>query len=131
MDERPAKVQVKRARAGLGLFAAEPIAPEQFIIEYTGDRISSEEADARGGQYLFQVTDELTIDGRDRKHLARYVNHACSPNAEAEHDEDEDRIYIRACTTIAPGEEITMHYGEDFFARIIKPKGCRCPQCQP
>ena len=125
----PVRVHVGRSSAGLGLFAEEAVKKGQFIIEYTGERISAEEADRRGGQYLFEVTDELTIDGSDRKYIGRYINHSCSPNAEAEHDEDGDRIYIRACKDIAPGEEITYHYGEDFFNRLIKKKGCRCSVC--
>jgi len=127
--QHPVAVRVGRSSAGLGLFATESVKKDQFIIEYTGERISAEEADRRGGQYLFEVTDELTIDGSDRKYIGRYINHSCTPNAEAEHDEDGDRIYIRACRTITPGEEITYHYGEDFYERIIKKKGCRCKQC--
>lgn len=130
LNEYPVPVTVKRSYAGLGLFAVENIAPEQFVIEYTGDRITATEANQRGGQYLFEVTDNLTIDGKDRQHLGRYVNHSCDPNTEAEHDEDGDRIYFRACKPIAADEEITCHYGEDFFERIIKPKGCRCPVCR-
>lgn len=123
------KVAKKRSSAGLGLFAEEVIQKGQLIIEYTGERISDEEADRRGGQYLFVVTDSLVIDGKGRENIARYINHACKPNAEAEHDEDEDRIYIRAKKNIKAGEEITYHYGKDFFNRIIKPKGCKCRSC--
>jgi len=127
--ETPANTTVKKSSAGLGLFAGEAIIPEQFIIEYTGDRVTATEANRRGGLYLFEVTDTLTIDGKGREHKARYINHSCVPNAEAEHDEETDRIYIRASKKIRPGEEITYHYGEDFFERIIKNKGCRCQKC--
>lgn len=119
----------KRGSSGLGLFALEPIKRGQLIIEYTGERISMDEADRRGGQYLFIVTDTLVIDGKGREHTARYINHACTPNAEAEHDEEDDRIYIRAKRRIEPGEEITYDYGPDFFNQIIKPKGCKCGSC--
>ncbi len=97
MDDnyRP-KVVSKRSSAGLGLFAGEDIKKGQLIIEYTGERITDEEADRRGGKYLFIVTDTLVIDGKGRENTARYINHACKPNAEAEHDEEDDRIYIRA-----------------------------------
>lgn len=129
-DYRP-QVKVRRSSAGLGLFAAEDIPKEQLIIEYTGDRIDEDEANRRGGQYLFNVTENLTIDGKGRDNTARYINHSCDPNAEAEHDEDEDRIYIRACKDIKVGEEITYDYGEDFFKDIISKKGCRCRKCAP
>lgn len=127
-DYRP-KVQVKRSSAGLGLFAAEDIQPEQVVIEYTGDRITEVEANQRGGRYLFEVTDDLVIDGKDRKHTGRYLNHACDPNAEAEHEVTEDRIYIRACKHIKAGEEITYNYGENYVTDIIGPEGCKCSDC--
>jgi hypothetical protein len=123
------KVKVKRSSAGLGLFAVEDIKKEQIVIEYTGDRIPQEEANRRGGRYLFEVTDTLVIDGKNRKNIARYINHACRPNCEAEHDEEEDRIYIRARRNIKNGEEITYDYGKDYMKQIIGPEGCKCAYC--
>lgn len=127
-DYRPA-VKVKRGTSGLGLFAAEAILKEQVIIEYTGELITDDEADQRGGKYLFTVKKNLIIDGKGRENTARYINHSCDPNAEAEHDTDEDRIYIRACKSIADGEEITYDYGKEYFDDHIKPGGCRCRKC--
>ena len=43
---------VKRSSAGLGLFAEKPFKRGEFIIEYTGEHITHEEADKRGGRYL-------------------------------------------------------------------------------
>lgn len=123
------KVRVKRSSAGLGLFADEPIKRGQLIIEYTGDRISEDEANRRGGRYLFEVSQELVIDGKGRENTARYINHACKPNSDAEHDEEEDRIYIRAKKNIAQGEEITYHYGKEYMKQIIGPEGCKCATC--
>jgi len=129
-DEEPRpQVQVKRSQTGLGLFSQEDISKGQLIIEYTGERISNEEADRRGGRYLFAVTDELVIDGKGRQNLSRYVNHACQPNAEAEHDESDDRIYIRSIKTIRAGEEITYNYGREYLEDLIGPGGCKCPTC--
>jgi len=127
-DYRPA-VTVKRGLAGLGLFAEEEIAAGQLIIEYIGDRITEAEANRRGGRYLFAVTDNLTIDGKDRGNAARYINHACDPNAEAEHETTEDRVYIRAIRTISPGEEITYDYGTQYFEDYLQPGGCKCRSC--
>lgn len=123
------KMRVKRSSAGLGLFADEPIKRGQLIIEYTGDRISEDEANRRGGRYLFEVSQELVIDGKGRENTARYINHACKPNSDAEHDEEEDRIYIRAKKNIAQGEEITYHYGKEYMKQIIGPEGCKCATC--
>ena len=128
-DSYRPQIKVKRSSAGLGLFALEPIKKEQVVIEYTGERITEEEANRRGGRYLFEVTDTLVIDGKGRENTARYINHACKPNCEAEHDEDEDRIFIRACKDIAVGEEITYHYGKAYMKDIIGPEGCKCATC--
>lgn len=125
---RPA-VEIKDGLAESGLFAAETISKGQLIIEYTGERVTDAESEIRGGRYLFQVKPDLVIDGSHESHTARYINHACSPNAEAEHDESEDRIYIRAAKKIRNGEEITIDYGEEYITDIIGPEGCRCPDC--
>ncbi len=128
-DETRPQVQVKRSRTGLGLFAIEDIPKDRLIVEYTGERISNEEADRRGGRYLFAVTDQLVIDGKGRQNKSRYINHACRPNAQAEHDESDDRIYIRSIKKIRAGEEITYDYGREYLEDLIGPDGCKCPAC--
>lgn len=120
---------VRRSSAGLGLFATQEYKKGSFIIEYTGELISTKEADRRGGKYLFTLTDAKTIDGKGRENIARYINHSCRPNAEAEVDEDEEKIRIFARKKIMPGEEITYDYGKEYVDEHIKPYGCRCAKC--
>ncbi len=120
---------VKRSRAGLGLFATTHITKGTHIINYTGNRLTSAEAEIRGGKYLFEINDEWTIDGSPRTNLARYINHSCRPNAYPEISDDEQKIFIFAKRTIKPGEEITYHYGKDYVTRVILPAGCRCQKC--
>lgn len=122
---------VKRSIAGLGLFATKPFKKGDFIIEYTGERITEAEANRRGGKYLFTLNESWTIDGKDRSNTARYVNHSCAPNAEAELDEEELRVRIYAKKKILPGEEILYDYGKEYWDEHIKPYGCRCPACTP
>lgn len=124
-----AKVEVKKSSAGLGLFALEPIKRGQLVVEYTGDRISSEEADKRGGRYLFDVDRGLVIDGKGRENLARYINHACKPNAYAERDMDQKRVFIYARKKIDPGEEISYNYGKSYLEGIIGEGNCQCKTC--
>ena len=119
-------VQVKRSSAGLGLFANQTFKKGDFIIEYTGEHIPTEEADRRGGKYLFILSDTVTIDGKGRSNTARYINHSCKPNAEAEIDEEESKIIIRAKKTINPGDEISYDYGKEYWNTHIKPYGCKC-----
>ncbi len=120
---------VKRSSAGLGLFAARPFKKGERVIEYTGEVISDEEAQRRGGQYLFELNDKWTIDGKDRHNIARYINHACKPNCYPELTDDEKHVFIYAKRAIEPGEEFTYNYGSYFFNVIIKKKGCRCASC--
>lgn len=125
----PNTIVVKRGAHGLGLFTTEPIPKETYIIEYTGERITSEEANRRGGQYLFELNDSWTIDGKGRENKARYINHSCRPNCEAELSADETRVFIKAKRNIKAGEELAYNYGKDFWQTYIQPKGCRCAKC--
>jgi SET domain-containing protein len=120
---------VKRSKAGLGLFAQKTFTRGEFIIEYTGELIPTAEADRRGGKYLFVVSDSQTIDGKGRANIARYINHSCTPNAEAELNEDELRVRIYAKKKILPGEEILYDYGSEYWEEHINPYGCRCATC--
>lgn len=124
-------VVVKRSSAGLGLFANKVFKRGEFIIEYTGEYITHEEADRRGGKYLFILSDNTVVDGRGRENTARYINHSCKPNAEAETDEEDKKIRISAKRKIIPGEEITYDYGKEYWECYIKPSTCKCSPCLP
>ena len=45
------KIAVKKSSAGLGLFATEAFKKGELVIEYTGEKITEEEANRRGGKY--------------------------------------------------------------------------------
>lgn len=125
----PPGIAVRRSRAGLGLFATDAFAKGDLVIEYTGERITEAEANRRGGKYLFELNDQYTIDGRGRENIARYMNHSCRPNCEAELTDDERQIFIYARRRIRAGEEFTYDYGRAHFQEYIAPKGCRCEKC--
>jgi SET domain-containing protein len=126
----PSKVIVKKSSAGLGLFAGKAFKKGQRIIEYTGETITAEEANRRGGRYLFELNDKKTIDGKGRENVARYINHSCRPNCYPELNFAETRVFIIAKRNIKAGEELTYHYGPHYFKEIIKPAGCRCEKCR-
>lgn len=123
------KYKIGRSSAGLGLFATESFSKGELVIEYTGEVISDTEAQRRGGKYLFELNDQWTIDGTGRKNVARYLNHSCRPNCKPELTDDEKQVFIYTKRNIKPGEELTYHYGKDYFKRIITPLGCRCEKC--
>jgi uncharacterized protein len=124
--------RIGRASAGLGLFATEPFRKGEFIVRYTGRRVTdaeSERREARGARYMFEINSHWAIDGSSRSNLARYVNHSCRPNAEALERRKHRIVYV-ARRRIKPGEEITVDYGKDYFNAYIKKSGCRCAICR-
>lgn len=123
------KVKVGRAEkgAGFGLFAEEQIKKGDYIIDYVGEIIPNAKCENHPGRYLFEVDDHFTIDGAARENIARYINHACKPNAEVEIEKGEIKIY--AIKDIGPGEEINYDYGKEYFNEFIKPIGCKCTSC--
>lgn len=123
------KFAVKKSNAGLGLFSNSKFKKGDFVIEYTGEKISVNEADIRGGKYLFQLDKNTVIDGKGRENLARYINHSCRPNCSAVFDEDEGKINIYAKRTINEGEELSYNYGIEYLEDLIGKDNCRCKKC--
>lgn len=118
---------MKRAAAGLGLFATKLIPKGTRIIEYTGPRVANDIVEKSYGKYFFGVKKHWSIDGSGRENIARYVNHSCKPNAEALISRG--RVWIWSTKQIKPGEEITYDYGKEYFDGIIKDIGCKCQKC--
>ena len=116
---------VRRTATGLGLFTLRDISSGKRIIEYVGTIITTEEADRRGGKYLFELDEKHAIDGSARSNTARYINHSCRPNAEGL--TTGRRIWIWALRDIKAGEEITINYGKEYLEAHIK--RCRCEKC--
>ena len=124
--------RVGRSRTGLGLFATKEIEKGTRILEYFGPLLdcSKPEHDAIENKYLFELNNRWTIDGSVRANVARYINHACKPNAESDVRPRKRRVYIRAIKNIEPGEEISYDYGTDYFKAYLKPIGCKCDACE-
>jgi hypothetical protein len=120
-------LRVGRSKSGLGLFARVAIRKGQYIVRYSGRKIRTEEADALGTRYMFEINSHWTIEGSTRRNLARYINHACRPNAEPYFVKH--AIKIRAIKNIKAGDEITYHYGRNYVDAFIKASGCRCDHC--
>lgn len=120
-------VKVKRGLEGMGLFAGEDIKKGEMIIEYIGNIITTKEAnDMATNEYLFEINTRRTIDGSPKWNIARYCNHACGDEANAESDIKKGRVFVIAVKDIKTGEEICYDYGEEFVKEHIAPHGCRC-----
>ncbi len=120
-------LRVGKSASGFGIFANEDIPANRFLIEYWGELVPTDEADKVGGRYLFDMETGKTVLGGTRKNTARYINHACKPNAEVRFSGD--RIFIFSTKRIKKGEEIVYDYGKEYFDAYIKPHGCRCMGC--
>jgi hypothetical protein len=124
--------RIGRSRTGLGLFATKPIKKGAKIIRYVGPMLdcNKKKDDAVENKYLFQINNRWTIDGSVRKNIARYINHACKPNAESDVSSRKRKVVIRAIKNIEPGEEINYDYGTEYFKEYLKPIGCKCDACE-
>jgi SET domain-containing protein len=136
-SQTPRRFAVRRSAIhGRGVFALTLIPKRTRVIEYTGERISHEEADARYSKahensphtMLFTVNDKIVIDATRRGSSARWINHSCSPNCEIA--DENDRIYIETRRDIRPGEELTYDYnlqmGEPHTAAAKRAHRCFC-----
>lgn len=110
---------------GLGAFAAARVPAGTRVIEYVGEKITKAESLRRCEQEnwcIFALDDEFDLDGAVGWNPARFINHSCSPNCEAEFIDG--RIWIIAIRNIEPGEELTFNYGYDLES--YKEHPCRC-----
>jgi hypothetical protein len=100
---------------GTGGYARRNIAARTTVIEYVGEKITKAEALVRceaNNEYIFTLDDEFDLDGNVPWNPARFINHGCAPNCEAE--VEAGRITIIALRDIASGEELTFNYGYDL-----------------
>jgi uncharacterized protein len=142
--DRSSPVVVRRSKIqGRGVFATRPIAQGERVIEYTGQLVTNEEADAqcddegmrRHHTFLFGVDDHFTVDGARGGNEARFINHSCEPNCESV--VEGQRVFIHALRDIAAGEEVVYDYWyttDESYAlddlRRIYPCRCRAPTCR-
>jgi SET domain-containing protein len=130
-------LKVRKSRVhGLGVFAARKIRKGTRIIEYVGDRISHEEADARyevkdewdNHTFLYIVDKKTVIDAGVGGNEARFINHSCDGNCET--IIEAKRLYIESRRTIQAGEELCYDYQiqrEDSDpANVDEVYACRC-----
>src|SRR5437899_1417021 len=99
---------------GIGAFAKKDISAGDRVMEYVGEKIKKKESLRRcqqNNQCLFALNDEFDLDGNVCWNPARFLNHSCDPNCEAQLNQN--RIWIVATRGIQAGEEITFNYGFD------------------
>ena len=115
---------------GMGGFATGALARGARVVEYTGRKISKAESlrlCEAGNWFIFSLDEEFDLDGNTADNPARWLNHSCAPNCEAECDGG--RIWITARRDIAAGEEITFNYGYTLDEYREHPCHCGAPGC--
>ncbi|CAJ1425331.1 unnamed protein product, partial [Effrenium voratum] len=108
---------VEGVEVGLGLFAAEGIAKNSILGEYTGVLRLFDGKDSAYSYALPVVDPDLVIDAKDFGNLCRLINHSEDWNAElvAVHHENMLHVVCRAAQDIAPNQQILIHYGPGYW----------------
>jgi hypothetical protein len=123
---------------GHGVYALKKISQGARIIEYTGERVSWENAsgDSESAHtFLFGLENgKDVIDGEINGNEARWINHSCMPNCEAR--ERKGQVFIYAIRNLQPGQELSYDYAlevdEPRTKELEKEYECHCgsPQCR-
>jgi uncharacterized protein len=116
---------------GRGVYAMQEIPKGARIIEYTGQRVSWENAPNDENDphtFNFGLENGKVINPEIGGNDARWINHSCDPNCEAV--EEDDRIFIDAIRDIEPGEELFYDYALEIDEPITqeskKKFACHC-----
>jgi uncharacterized protein len=115
---------------GTGAFAQRDLTKGSQVIEYVGEKISKEESARRidaDNEFIFTLDDDFDLDGKVAWNPARFINHSCTPNCEAE--VDGHSVWIIALRDIKAGEELSFNYGYDLTDFHEHPCRCGTQQC--
>ena len=119
VDVRPSPID------GHGVFAAEPIPKRLKIGEIRGESISVAEARIRATRTerirIVELSARRAIDFSRSSDPMRFTNHSCKANARL--CIRQGRVEFYAVRDIAPGEELTVDYGESHHDGQLR---CRC-----
>lgn len=104
---------------GLGLYVARDFKKDSMVIEYVGERITTEQCNIKENEYkkanirhiyMFTLDADCVIDATHSNGLARYINHSCNSNCVTKivEVEGELRIIIFAKRNIKHREEVSF-----------------------
>ncbi|XP_055018152.1 histone-lysine N-methyltransferase NSD3 isoform X3 [Boleophthalmus pectinirostris] len=106
---------------GWGLRTNQALRKGDFVTEYVGEVIDSEECQQRIKQahenhvtnfYMLTLTKDRVIDAGPKGNSSRFMNHSCSPNCETQKwtVNGDVRIGLFALCDIEAGTELTFNY---------------------
>lgn len=127
---------------GKGVFAVRPIKAGDKVLEYKGKIITWRKAQALhphdpsqpNHTFYFHLDDGHVIDAKQNGNTARWINHSCEPNLEAE--QEGMRVFLRALRDIEAGEELFYDYSLVVEGRLTQKlrqeHACLCnsPNCR-
>ena len=115
---------------GQGVFARDPIPARRKIGDLRGELITTDTARIRATRHerimIVELSPQHAMDFRRSSDPLRFTNHSCEPNARFRICPD--RVEFYALRAIAPGEEITVSYG-DTHHEGQRPCRCGAPTC--
>jgi len=138
------KLSVERASSkGWGLFPKQDLKKGDFIIEYVGELISTDEFKKRIDQnnkinkgaekncYYMVMDNRRVIDAADKGNIARFMNHSCKPNCETQKwtVNGDIRIGLFALKDIPAGTELNFNYQLEAFGDGKTPCMCGADNC--
>ncbi|XP_039906683.1 histone-lysine N-methyltransferase NSD3 isoform X4 [Simochromis diagramma] len=112
---------IKTEGCGWGLRTNQALKKGDFVAEYVGEVIDSEECQQRIKRahenhvtnfYMLTLTKDRVIDAGPKGNSSRFINHSCSPNCETQKwtVNGDVRIGIFALCDIEAGTELTFNY---------------------
>ncbi|XP_023199461.1 histone-lysine N-methyltransferase NSD3 isoform X3 [Xiphophorus maculatus] len=112
---------VKTEGCGWGLRTNQTLRKGDFVTEYVGEVIDSEECQQRIKRahenhvtnfYMLTLTKDRVIDAGPKGNSSRFMNHSCSPNCETQKwtVNGDVRIGLFALCDIEAGTELTFNY---------------------
>ncbi|XP_056103865.1 histone-lysine N-methyltransferase NSD3 isoform X2 [Rhinichthys klamathensis goyatoka] len=131
---------IKTSGRGWGLKTKQDLKKGDFVMEYVGELIDSEECKQRirnanenhvTNFYMLTLTKDRVIDAGPKGNLSRFMNHSCSPNCETQKwtVNGDVRIGLFTLCDIAADTELTFNYNLDCLGNGRTSCHCGSENC--
>uniref|UniRef100_A0A8C2KA71 Histone-lysine N-methyltransferase NSD3 n=1 Tax=Cyprinus carpio TaxID=7962 RepID=A0A8C2KA71_CYPCA len=131
---------IKTTGRGWGLMTKQDLKKGDFVMEYVGELIDSEECKQRirhanenhvTNFYMLTLTKDRVIDAGPKGNLSRFMNHSCSPNCETQKwtVNGDVRIGLFTLCDIAADTELTFNYNLDCLGNGRTSCHCGSENC--
>ncbi|XP_048846021.1 histone-lysine N-methyltransferase NSD3-like isoform X1 [Brienomyrus brachyistius] len=131
---------IKTEGRGWGLRTKQHLKKGDFVLEYVGELIDSEECRLRIKRahenhvtnfYMLTLTKDRVIDAGPKGNFSRFMNHSCSPNCETQKwtVNGDVRIGLFALCDIMTETELTFNYNLDCLGNGRTSCHCGAENC--